>query len=108
MQGRWRRARGDSLTRSVGEWLVVKVGDGPRFVAMAARPNRAPSPEHITGRAKRAAASGAGTLACVVPVRGSLTGTSSSAELSASLQRGQRADSRAAQGEGVKAEDPRR
>lgn len=44
-------ARGDSLTRSVGQWLVVKVGDGPRFVAMAARSNRAPftGTHHRTG-----------------------------------------------------------
>jgi hypothetical protein len=68
MQGRLTTRPRDSLARSVDQWLVVKVGDGPRFVATAARPDRASPPEHITGRAKRTPARGAGTLARVVPV----------------------------------------
>jgi hypothetical protein len=78
MQGSLTTRPRESLARSVDQWLVVKVGGGPRLVATAARPNRAPSPEHITGRATRARARGAGTLACVVPVGGWLSGTTSS------------------------------
>jgi hypothetical protein len=40
------------------------------------RSNRAPSPEHLNGRAQRTPATGVGTPACVVPVRGPVRGSS--------------------------------
>ena len=69
--GKIDEAPGDSLARSADQWLVVKVGGGPRLVTAAPGRIGAPSPEHLNGRAQRTPATGACTSACVVPVGGS-------------------------------------
>ena len=80
MQRRLTTRHGTTSARPFDQWLVIKVGDEPRLTATSAQPNRGPSPEHITGRAKRTPARRAGSLACVVPVGGSAYGTSNGNE----------------------------